>query len=368
MKETIEKLLQPVSPDQPCGPDLSNDPSFDALENLLKGKPEVEIGSVLKPAEPPDWNELRKQSAEYLGKSKHLRVATMFCGSLLKTGGVEGFRDGLQFIHGLLEQRWAAFYPLLDPEDNNDPEMRLNILRALTLERGALAAGWLTIVDSLYAAEVCRPRGMAPVTFDQVLSIKQNPPDGSSVSKLGAAIRSAGGEVLAARHQALKESLEAVEGMDQFLTSTLGAGKTISFEILENALKETLGLIAPYIAGGEGEVGEAGAAATTEVGGDGSTSGGAARISVRGPVRSREDVVKVLDSICAYYDQIEPGSPVPYLLRRAQKMVKMNFIEAIQELNIATVDALRPSMGSTVDGDGQSAAPAEAPPADTPSE
>lgn len=364
MKETIEKLLQPVSPDQPCGPDLSNDPSFDALETLLKGKPEVEIGSVLKPAEPPDWNELRKQSAEYLGKSKHLRVATMFCGSLLKTGGVEGFRDGLQFIRGLLEQHWAAFYPLLDPEDNNDPEMRLNILRALTLERGALAAGWLTIVDSLYAAEVCRPRGMAPVTFDQVLSIKQNPPDGSSVSKLGAAIRSAGGEALAARHQALKELLEAVEGMDQFLTSTLGAGKTISFEVLENALKETLGLIAPYLAGGGAEAGEAGAA-TAEAGGDGLTGGGAAGISVRGPVRSREDVVKVLDSICAYYDQVEPGSPVPYLLRRAQKMVKMNFVQAIEELNIATADALRPSMGSTVDG-----APAESsePPPENPPE
>lgn len=356
MKEMIEKLLQPVSPDQPCGPDLSYDPSYDALQTLLKGKPEVEIGNVLKPAEPPDWNELRQQSAEFLGKSKDLRVATMFCGSLLKTGGVEGFRDGLQFIRGLLEQYWAAFYPLLDPEDNNDPEMRLNILRALTLERGSLAAGWLTIVDNIYAAEVCRPRGLGPITFDQVLSIKQNPPDGSAVSKLDAAIRSVGGEVVATRHQALKESLEAVEGMDQFLTSTLGAGKTISFEVLASALKQTLGLVAPYLDGAEG--GEAGAA---EAGGEVSAAGGAAGISVRGPVRSREDVVKALDSICAYYDQIEPGSPVPYLLRRAQKMVRMNFLEAVQELNIATVDALRPSMGSTVDG-----ALADTPPADPP--
>lgn len=363
MKDTIEKLLQPLSPDQPCGPDLSYDPSFDALETLLKGKPEIEIGNVLKPAEPPDWNELRKQSAEFLAKSKHLRVAIMYCGSLLKTSGVEGFRDGLQFTHGLLEQQWQALYPQLDPEDNNDPEMRLNILRTLTLERGAMAAGWLTIVDNLYAAEVCRPRGMAPVTFDQILSVKQNPPDGSAASKLDAAIRSVGGEVMAARHQALKESLEAVEGMDQFLTSTLGAGKTISFEVLQNALKEMLGLINPYVAGGALETGEAGAA-TTETDSEVVTAGGAPGISVRGPVRSRDDVVKVIDSICAYYDQVEPGSPVPYLLRRVQKVVKMNFIQAVQELNIATVDALRPSMGSAVDGDGSPTE--EPPPADNP--
>ena len=75
MNESIEKLLQPVSPEQPCGPDLSYDPSFDALETLLKGKPEVEIGNVQKPAEPPDWMELQKQSSEFLTKSKHLRIA-----------------------------------------------------------------------------------------------------------------------------------------------------------------------------------------------------------------------------------------------------------------------------------------------------
>jgi hypothetical protein len=42
---------------------------------------------------------------------------------------------------------------------------------------------------------------------------------------------------------------------------------------------------------------------------------------------------------------------VPYLLRRVQKMVKMNFIQTVQELNLATVDALRPAMGSALDAD-----------------
>jgi type VI secretion system protein ImpA len=76
---------------------------------------------------------------------------------------------------------------------------------------------------------------------------------------------------------------------------------------------------------------------------------------VRGSIRSREDVVRVIDNICNYYEQVEPCSPVPYLLRRAQKLARMNFIEAVQELNLATTDSLRPSMGSAV--------PADAPPA-----
>src|SRR5262245_10827129 len=103
MSDLVEKLLKPVSSEQPCGPDLSYDPSFDALETLLKGKDEVEIGSVKKPAEPPDWRELQSQSEAFLGKSKHLRVAIMLSCSLLKNSGLAGFLDGLQSVRGLLE-------------------------------------------------------------------------------------------------------------------------------------------------------------------------------------------------------------------------------------------------------------------------
>jgi hypothetical protein len=38
-------------------------------------------------------------------------------------------------------------------------------------------------------------------------------------------------------------------------------------------------------------------------------------------------------------------------------MVKMNFIQAIQELNIATLDTLRPSMGSAIETEGTPPAP-----------
>jgi type VI secretion system protein ImpA len=342
MNKTIENLLQPLSAEHPCGPDLSNDGAFEGVETLLKGKPEVEMGSVQKPAEPPDWRELRASCATYLAKSKQLRVAVIFCGSLLKTEGLPGFRDGLELIAGYLEQFWAAVHPLLDPEDNNDPAMRLNILRSLTLERGASAAGWLTIVDYLYGAEVCRPKGLPPIIFEQVISSNQT----GDNSKLSAAIRSVGAESLTERQQAIKESLEAVHRIDQFLTTTVGSTETISFEVLQNALKELLGVIEAYIPDGASESG-----ALSADGAEGSGGESAGGISVRGPIRSRDDVVRTIDGICAYYEQVEPGSPVPYLLRRVQKVVKMNFIEAIQELNIATVDALRPTLGSAVDGD-----------------
>ena len=352
MNELIEKLLQPVSADQPCGPDLSYDPRFDELETLLKGKPEIEIGSVQKPAEPPDWREMRVKCAEFLGQSKHLRVAAMLSCSLLQTGGLAGFRDGLQLIRGLVEQYWASLHPNLDPEDNNDPTQRLNILGSLTAGRGSVS-GWLKMVDYLYAAPVCQPKGAPPISFDQILAAKNPapagegaPPPGPDLAKLKAAIRDGAADQIVNSRQALQEALEAVQGLDQFLTSTLGAGGTINFENIEKSLKEMLSGLEPFVPGGAAEATAGGAEVLA---GNGGTTVGAVGIQVSGSIRSRDDVVRTLDSLCEYYRQVEPSSPVPYLLRRAQKLASMDFVQAMQELNLATVETLKPSMGSAVE-------------------
>ncbi len=363
MNELVEKLLKPVSPELPCGPDLSDAAPFDNLARILKGKPEVEIGTVKKPAEPPDWRELKDRSAEYFAQSKHLRVAVMLCGCWLKTGGLAGLRDGLQLIRGLLEQYWVTLYPVLDPTDNNDPTQRLNMLSALNSPRGTIRPDiqqWLAIVDYLYSAPLCRPKGADPITLDQVIAARKRsenkpPAEGESspsqtgpdIAGIGKAFRAAATSEIEATNTAVAEAVEALTGIDQFLTQTLGAGETISFDELHSVLKEIQAVLKANLPG-------VAAAAGTEAGESGGVAGAAqagssVAISVSGSIRSRDDVVRTLDAICEFYNQVEPSSPVPYLLRRAQKMTMMNFVEAVHELNIATVDTLKPSMGSALD-------------------
>ncbi|HTA29004.1 MAG TPA: type VI secretion system protein TssA, partial [Candidatus Cybelea sp.] len=317
-----------------------------------------------KPAQPPDWRDLKKKSEQFLGVSKDLRVAMMWCGSALKLEGLPGFRDGLQLIRGLLAQHWAELHPLLDPEDK-DPTRRLNILSTLTTPRGS-ASGWLTILDYLYAAPVCSRRGAPPVTFEPLLTAQGPAADGGSqaaspeLAQATAAIRAAGTAPVAAHRQSLAESIEALHGIDSFLTTTLGAGGTINFEELQKTLEAMSKALGPFV----GDVGPAGASeAEAEAGGASADPGSgtaAATMTIRGQIRSREDVVRQLENICAYYRQVEPSSPVPVLLRRAQKLVNMNFLQVVQELSFAPVESLRPSMGGAVD---ELAAPATPPPA-----
>src|SRR5438876_5148845 len=108
---SVEDLLQPISPEEPCGPDLAYDPAFQQLETLVRGKPETQFSA----AEDPDWKELRGLSVEFHGKSKHLTASVIFALALLKTEGLVGLRDGLAVVRGILERYWESVYPRLDP-------------------------------------------------------------------------------------------------------------------------------------------------------------------------------------------------------------------------------------------------------------
>jgi type VI secretion system protein ImpA len=326
MSIPIEKLLQPVSAEQPCGPDLSYDPRFDELETLLKGKPGVEIGSMVKPAEPPEWATLKSKAVEFFGAAKHLRPAVILACAALRVDGLEGIRDGLKLIRGLLEQYWGHLHPLLDPEDNNDPQQRLSILSGLASPRnpGSDVAGWLQVVDYLYQAPLCAPRGVPPITLDMLDTAQGSSSGGGAggggggmdLASLETQIRSASPGDLTAKQAVIKEAIDTRGRLDRANAS--------------------------YLPGAEA-AGEAGAGSEA-----GETGGGVSGPAISGSIRSRDDVVRMLEKICDYYRQVEPGSPVPYLLRRAQKLAGMNFVDAMQELSLATLDQLRPAMGTTL--------------------
>ena len=53
---------------------------------------------------------------------------------------------------------------------------------------------------------------------------------------------------------------------------------------------------------------------------------------VVGEIASREDVIRTLEKICEYYSRHEPSSPVPFMLKRAKKLVRMDFMEILRDL------------------------------------
>lgn len=52
-----------------------------------------------------------------------------------------------------------------------------------------------------------------------------------------------------------------------------------------------------------------------------------------GQITSNQDIHKALDMIIVYYEQNEPSSPVPLLLKRAKRLVGRTFVDIIRNIS-----------------------------------
>ncbi|MES9863104.1 MAG: type VI secretion system protein TssA, partial [Candidatus Thiodiazotropha sp. 4PDIVS1] len=127
-KLDLEQLLSAVSEEAPAGPDLEYDPLFGEMERAAEGKEEQQFGDTIIPAEEPDWRELKNKSLQIVGQSKDLRAAIHLTRALIHTDGFEGLSNGLALIKGYMDNYWESVHPQLDPDDNNDPTIRINTL------------------------------------------------------------------------------------------------------------------------------------------------------------------------------------------------------------------------------------------------
>ena len=67
----------------------------------------------------------------------------------------------------------------------------------------------------------------------------------------------------------------------------------------------------------------------------------------RRDVASRDDVLRAIDAICAYYEAHEPSSPVPLLLLRGKRFVTMSFLEILKEMVPESIANVQKITGKT---------------------
>ena len=333
----VDDLLKPVADDKPCGEDFTYHPSFQNLETLSRGKPETQFSQ----AEDPDWKEVRDGALEVLAQSKHLAAGVILTVSLVKIGGLEGLRDGLAAIRGITEKYWNDVYPKLDPDDNNDPTERLNILNNLSS-----AGEPYKFTSHVKQIVMCESPAMGRITLGQIIAAKDRAakPDGKEggsepdLNQIQAAFRDAGPDAAKATLSLVTDTIGHAQGIESFLDSTIGAGRGVSFESLDKLLDEMKRSVEPYAADGESAA-EAGAGDVDAASGEASGARPAARggPGMSGTIRSRADVIRALDLICDYYRDNEPSSPVPLIIQRAQRLVDKDFMTIMSDL---TPDAL----------------------------
>jgi type VI secretion system protein ImpA len=135
--------------------------------------------------------------------------------------------------------------------------------------------------------------------------------------------------------------------------------------LAENAeylsVDETLKMLSEVLHAIETYAPVAAAAASDEEDGteqEGGASAGGAAVpaqALSGQITNRNDVVKAIDKICEYYAANEPSSPIPLLLRRAQRLVPKSFFEILADIAPDGVSQVEILSGSTASAGAASA-------------
>ena len=364
----IEPLLQPISPEAPCGEDLSYDPSFNELETEAKGKEAQQFSGSENPewqvaAEEPDWQAVQAKTLELFARSKDLRVTMILILSLLKMEGLPGLRDGLSLLQRLICEQWEGVYPRLDPDDNNDPTERINIVAGLGKPLATFGDP-MRFIERIRQTPLCNSVQMGRFSLADVTQVGL--PAGATAipptpAQVEAAFRDTNPDELAAISEAVKASRAAVADIDSALMEIVGAGNAPNLDELNSVLGEIKSTLAPYVPQDPSDISEAAQTdANAGVGAAGASSAGGA---FTGVIKGRADVIRAIDQICDYYRTAEPGNPVPLLLRRAQRLVDKDFMTVMEDLMPESIGQLGNVIGLKRDG-GSSAPAGERPPSE----
>jgi type VI secretion system protein ImpA len=328
----IQSLLVPVSGADACGPNLEYDLQFAGLERAGTPKAEHQIGSTVVKAEEPDWVFVERESRALLTRTKDLRVGLQLTRALLRNAGWDGFAAGLTVLRDLVEGHWEGAHPRLDPDDGNDPTARLNILAGLA-DQATLAGVRAT---PLVSSRVIGRFGLRDI---EIGAGEAAPSDGGA-AVTSATIEAAANEMdlaeLEATAHAVSASRDLIAAIDAAFNDKSGHG--LSLGVLPTLLRNADAFLAARLAVRRPLSATAPGAAVNGV--SASAVGGHAS----GEISSRDDVIRMLDRVIAYYARHEPSSPIPMLIERSKKLVAMSFVDIIRELapdGVSQIENLR---------------------------
>ncbi|WP_080970749.1 type VI secretion system protein TssA [Burkholderia cepacia] len=329
--DLIGGLLADVAPDAPCGANLEYDAEFLQLQERATPRAEQQYGDTVIPAEAPDWHAVERLALALSARTKDLRVVAYLARSWTEQHGIPGYADALAVVANLLERRWDDLHPRLDADGEPDPTPRMNALADVAGAHDcARAARRQPLFDG------------GPSVRDAERLLDGRDETGGSVAGSRDSLVAA---LLATRDDgttpldAARAALHALDAIRVCVTDKLGREWAPDEGDAEKALQRIVRevpLPEPRPGAPDGAV-----AAPQAASGDALQAGGTQPALAAMPnghawrdadVTSRDDVRLGLDKMCRYFELHEPSHPAPLLLRRAQRLLALDFYEIIRDL------------------------------------
>ncbi|MDR2102860.1 MAG: type VI secretion system protein TssA [Treponema sp.] len=317
--------------ESPAGQNLEYDPLYVEMDSLAVEVPDSFMGESKIEGRAPDWKKLSKNCLELWAKTRDLRVAVYLVIAEAITGGLPGLVAGLKLPVFLIKELWDSFYPTLDPDDNDDPLERLNILAMLSPQAGA-------VNDPVIFIPRFRETRLVPslkyTLRDLLISLNEIEAGDDRIidpKLLQAEFVNAAAEV-EAQAALVKEGLALIAELCTVMNSKMKGAYTLEMSALNrelnrlltfyNARLESLSPDQEHPPEESAEPKEKIAAAVP--------GGKVSLLSYH--ASSRAEALLLLRKGAEYFQSQEPNSPIPHLIERALRFSEMSFIELIADI------------------------------------
>jgi type VI secretion system protein ImpA len=335
-----------MNPEQPCGSDLEYDAAFTALQQAAMGSREQQFGEALIPAIAPDWRQVETLAIELLGRSVDLRIIALLTQAWTEIDGLPGYAKGLALAAEALEQLWEDVHPQLRIAGEFDPLVRVNAIAALTDPKGAGRAAREAALLHLDSGDLSL-REAAAILEGHPIATAKNHPSSSGIppkAALNAALASERTQLAEVR-----QLLDLIDRIRQQITNRLD----ISWVPSVSAVEIPLQAIQRAILASPQHAARSASSAPPLVEASPPTAGIDARKPLQqASIGSREAVVVALEDACRYLEHTEPSHPAPLLIRRALRLMRMNFYDIVRDMApmaLPQVDVLAGHTQSTPD-------------------
>jgi type VI secretion system protein ImpA len=342
----VELLLAPVSEAAPSGANIRDDLSpsspYFKLKDARSAARAAERRADAEGESPgllPEWRTILDIAPKVLvERSKDLEVTVWLIEALVRTQGFAGLRDGFSLARGLVEKYWETLFSLADEEGVATK------VAPLTGLNGQDSDG--TLFQPLRKVPLTKSGADGPFAayrYDQALALskisdaavraRREKAGDVTLERFTAAVNASGGIYYIGLIADIEESIAELDALGKALDERAGPAAPPSSGI-RNALQAILETVRHFskdlvesarlmaeanIPQPEEEKKEAG----TDAGGNGAGTG---------PIRNREDALRVLLQVADYFSKYEPHSPISTSLQEIVRRARLPFSELLAEL------------------------------------
>lgn len=336
MQSKMEYLLLPINNENPAGENLENEMLFNTIQNARESDPDYLLQGDWSYSEPrkADWSQVRELCEKALiEQSKDLQLGCWLVESISHLEGVRGMYFGIEFLKELMTRYWFQCWPSLEEDGVIVRHSKLSRLdrdlsqilfcQPLLKQESTSLCYWRKVQQFEHKLNtnpndrdrLLQEEGdLTIATFDQQalnFSFKEIHLQSQQIKKLMESV-----EQLETRYKSLSQDTEGtifsltkqmIQDISNFLHRLAQRTKSPLDDEVENYQSADTNVIALQK---QKEL------LVKDV-----------QYSM-----SRENAIRQMMDIAAWFRQKEPSSPVPFLMERAARWANMMLTEWLEEM------------------------------------